>query len=104
MARVAVRHIGRPMQAALPTLLALALINLAALLAVCISDMTDGGWAVMDRGLCALSMGPAPLLLTRFVGRIHEQHWEVIRFLRKHFAQHDTQATVRDMITHFRRL
>ena len=31
-------------------------------------------------------------------------HWEVIRFLREHFARHGTQATVRDMIAHFRRL
>ena len=33
-----------------------------------------------------------------------ERHWEVIRFLREHFAQHGTQATVRDMIAHFKRL
>ena len=32
------------------------------------------------------------------------EHWEVIRFLREHFAQHGTQATVRDMIKHFRRV
>ena len=31
-------------------------------------------------------------------------HWEVIRFLRDHFARHGRQATVRDMIRHFRRI
>jgi tRNA 2-thiouridine synthesizing protein E len=30
------------------------------------------------------------------------EHWEVIRFLRAHFARHGTQASVRDMIKHFR--
>jgi len=32
------------------------------------------------------------------------EHWEVIRFLRDRFARHRTQATVRDMIRHFRRV
>jgi tRNA 2-thiouridine synthesizing protein E len=32
------------------------------------------------------------------------EHWELLRFLREHFAQHGTQATVRDMIKHFRRI
>ena len=32
------------------------------------------------------------------------EHWEVIRFLREAFARHGTQATVRDMIRHFRRV
>ena len=32
------------------------------------------------------------------------EQWEVIRFLREHFARHGTQATVRDMIRHFRRV
>jgi tRNA 2-thiouridine synthesizing protein E len=30
------------------------------------------------------------------------EHWEVIRFLREHYARHGAQATVRDMIKHFR--
>lgn len=30
------------------------------------------------------------------------EHWEVIRFLRASYASHGTQATVRDMIAHFR--
>lgn len=30
------------------------------------------------------------------------EHWEVIRFLRARFAKQGTQATVRDMIAHFR--
>ena len=32
------------------------------------------------------------------------EHWEVIRFLREHFAHHGTQVTVRDMIRHFRKV
>lgn len=31
-----------------------------------------------------------------------QEHWEVIRFLRAHFARRGTQAAVRDMIAHFR--
>jgi len=30
------------------------------------------------------------------------EHWEVIRYLRAHYREHGTQATVRDMIRHFR--
>jgi tRNA 2-thiouridine synthesizing protein E len=30
------------------------------------------------------------------------EHWELIRFLRSHFARHGIQASVRDMIKHFR--
>jgi tRNA 2-thiouridine synthesizing protein E len=32
------------------------------------------------------------------------EHWEVIRFLRSHYAKHTTQASVRDMIRHFRKV
>ena len=32
------------------------------------------------------------------------EHWEVIRFLRARFARQGTQATVRDMIAHFRQV
>jgi len=32
------------------------------------------------------------------------EHWEVIRFLRTHYAGHNFQASVRDMIRHFRKL
>lgn len=32
------------------------------------------------------------------------EQWEVIRFLRGHYARHGTQATVREMIRHFRRV
>lgn len=32
------------------------------------------------------------------------EHWEVIRYLRAHFMRHGTQATVRDMIVHFRQV
>lgn len=32
------------------------------------------------------------------------EHWEVIRTLREHYAKHGTQASVRDMIRHFRKV
>lgn len=32
------------------------------------------------------------------------EHWEVIRYLRAYFARQGTQATVRDMIAHFRQV
>lgn len=32
------------------------------------------------------------------------EHWEVIRFLREHYARRGAQASVRDMIRHFRRV
>ena len=35
---------------------------------------------------------------------LNAEHWEVIRFLRAHFAGQGTQATVREMIRHFRRV
>jgi tRNA 2-thiouridine synthesizing protein E len=35
---------------------------------------------------------------------LEAEHWEVLRFLRDQFARHGTQATVRDMIRHFRRV
>lgn len=31
-------------------------------------------------------------------------HWEVIRYLRRHYAEHGTQASVRDLVQHFRAL
>ena len=31
------------------------------------------------------------------------EHWEVIRYLRDHYSRHRTQASVRDMIRHFRK-
>ncbi|MEJ2310614.1 MAG: TusE/DsrC/DsvC family sulfur relay protein [Gammaproteobacteria bacterium] len=35
---------------------------------------------------------------------LNGEHWEVIRFLRSYFAEHGHQASVRDMIKHFRTL
>jgi tRNA 2-thiouridine synthesizing protein E len=32
------------------------------------------------------------------------EHWEVIRFLRHYYEEHQIQASVRDLIKHFRRL
>lgn len=33
---------------------------------------------------------------------LNTEHWEVIRYLREYYARHGTQASVRDMIKHFR--
>lgn len=35
---------------------------------------------------------------------LNSEHWEVIRFIRDWFADHGHQASVRDMIKHFRKL
>ena len=35
---------------------------------------------------------------------LNAEHWEVIRFLRDQYAKHGVQATVRDMIRHFRQV
>jgi tRNA 2-thiouridine synthesizing protein E len=32
---------------------------------------------------------------------LNDRHWEVIRYLRAHYARHGTQATVRDMVSHY---
>jgi tRNA 2-thiouridine synthesizing protein E len=34
---------------------------------------------------------------------LDSEHWEVIRYLRAHYTRHGSQATVRDMIRHFRK-
>lgn len=34
---------------------------------------------------------------------LEAHHWAVIRFLREHYRDHGTQATVRDMVKHFRK-
>ncbi|MCF7992721.1 MAG: TusE/DsrC/DsvC family sulfur relay protein [Thiohalocapsa sp.] len=34
--------------------------------------------------------------------KLDARHWAMIRFLREHFRQHGTQASVRDMVKHFR--
>jgi len=36
--------------------------------------------------------------------KLGAEHWEVIRFLREHYAEHGAQASVRDMIRHFRKI
>jgi tRNA 2-thiouridine synthesizing protein E len=35
---------------------------------------------------------------------LNAEHWEVIRFLREQYARHGSQASVRDMIRHFRKV
>jgi len=36
--------------------------------------------------------------------QLNSEHWEIIRFQRSWYARHGRQATVRDMIKHFRQL
>jgi len=36
--------------------------------------------------------------------KLEQEHWEMIRFQRDWYAKHGRQATVRDMIKHFRKL
>lgn len=33
-----------------------------------------------------------------------EDHWQIIRFIREHYAEHQVQPQVRDMIKHFTRV
>jgi tRNA 2-thiouridine synthesizing protein E len=33
---------------------------------------------------------------------LNDEHWQVIRFLRQYFEAHGVQASVREMIKHFR--
>jgi tRNA 2-thiouridine synthesizing protein E len=47
--------------------------------------------------------GFAKALATREGLTLGAEHWEVIRHLREHYANHGVQASVRDMIRHFRR-
>ena len=35
---------------------------------------------------------------------LNTEHWEVIRYLRAHYTEHGAQATVREMIRHFREI
>lgn len=35
--------------------------------------------------------------------KLVDEHWEVIRFLREHYSDRGSQASVRDMIRHFRK-
>jgi tRNA 2-thiouridine synthesizing protein E len=64
--------------------------------------LTDGEGYLVDPG--EWSEGFARALAEAEGLRLDAEHWEVIRFLREHFARHGTQATVRDMIRHFRRV
>ncbi|MCW8935566.1 MAG: TusE/DsrC/DsvC family sulfur relay protein [Gammaproteobacteria bacterium] len=36
--------------------------------------------------------------------KLNQEHWEVIRYQRDWYAEHDSQASVRDIIKHFREL
>lgn len=36
--------------------------------------------------------------------KLGAEHWEVVRFLREHYARRGSQASVRDMIRHFRKV
>lgn len=66
------------------------------------SVLTDGEGYLVDPA--DWSEGFARALADEEGLRLDAEHWEVIRFLRDHFARHGTQATVRDMIRRFRRV
>lgn len=66
------------------------------------SVLTDGEGYLVDPA--DWSEGFARALADQEGLRLDAEHWEVIRFLRDHFARHGTQATVRDMIRRFRRV
>ena len=46
----------------------------------------------------------AKTLATQEGLELNGEHWEVIRFLREQYARHGSQASVRDMIRHFRKV
>jgi len=48
--------------------------------------------------------GFAKALATREELILSAEHWEVIRYLREYYACHGTQASVRHMIRHFRKV
>lgn len=64
--------------------------------------LTDGEGYLVDPG--DWSEGFARAQARKEGLRLGEEHWELIRFLRAHGERHGTQATVREMVRHFRRI
>lgn len=64
--------------------------------------LTDSEGYLVDPG--EWSEAFAKTLATKDGLVLGADHWEVIRYLRKHYSDHGTQASVRDMIKHFRKV
>jgi tRNA 2-thiouridine synthesizing protein E len=64
--------------------------------------LTDGEGYLVDPASWSEDFARSQAALEGFSMGV--EHWEVIRFLREHFAHHGTQVTVRDMIRHFRKI
>lgn len=64
--------------------------------------LTDGEGYLVDPSTWSEGFARAQAALEGL--SLGAEHWEVIRYLREHFAKHGAQATVRDMIQHFRRV
>jgi len=62
--------------------------------------LTDGEGYLVNPGDWSEGFASARAALEDLA--LNAEHWEVIRFLRAHYAKHGTQAAVRDMIRHFR--
>ena len=62
--------------------------------------LTDGEGYLVDPGDWSEGFARAQAALEGL--ELNAEHWEVIRFLREHFARHGTQMSVRDMVRHFR--
>jgi len=61
--------------------------------------LTDSEGYLVDPGVWSEGFASAQAALEGL--DLSAEHWEVIRFLRAHYAEHGTQAAVRDMIRHF---
>jgi len=62
--------------------------------------LTDGEGYLVDPGTWSEAFARSEAALEGLT--LGGEHWEVIRFLREHYARHGTQMSVRDMIRHFR--
>ena len=62
--------------------------------------LTDGEGYLVDPTTWSEEFARAQAAIEGLI--LGAEHWEVIRYLRTHYARHGTQATVRDMIRHFR--
>jgi tRNA 2-thiouridine synthesizing protein E len=62
--------------------------------------LTDGEGYLVNPGDWSEGFARAQAAMEHL--ELNVEHWEVIRFLREHYAMHGSQMTVRDMIRHFR--
>lgn len=64
--------------------------------------LTDPEGYILD--LDAWSEAFAEALAAREGWTLTEEHWQVIRFIRGYYQEHNVQAQVRDMVMHFRKV